>query len=103
MAGTYLEDSRLWSFVWIYGSLESYKRDIVWKTTVLHLWDKGDSLGIWGGRTLGTELNLKSRKFEGKAWLGWWVVSELIESHSRLKEISIYRKVERGSFSLEVL
>ena len=36
-------------------------------------------------------------------WVGEWQQLGLTENYSRLKEILVYRKVERVSFSLEVL
>lgn len=51
----------------------------------------------------GAELTLKKTNMKERVdWVGEWQRVALTESYSRIK-ISVYRRVERDNFSLEVL
>lgn len=52
---------------------------------------------IWGRGICATELNLRKGNLKGKVvWVGEWQLVRLTETYSKLKEILVYRRGERG-------
>lgn len=64
---------------------------------------KENHWGILDRRMFGAVLTLKKTNIKERVdWVGEWQQVALTESYSRIK-ISVYRRVERDSFSLELL